>query len=411
VDTVETALGLCGALDEVGFAPRCGTVGRGRSPLRRTARRRAHPSRPPPTRLAPTLAHELLVELMTRLHVEPTAPWHDPRGLDAWLSLVPEEFHARLTSTGCVPCWRAWTAPSAAVTWNARRGAPAGAFALWGLSRGWAARGGGVRRGPRLRRAGSARAGAAGPSTPRARHALELGGGLLCPSRPRRSPRSCCSACAAGDLGAIEDVLDLEVEESLAATAALEAVFRTTGLGLLEGVEIPRSCWRRWPRSSSAGRHPRGRAARPRVTHRVPRGACSETAASGWPRSRSRRGSTGRAPRRSPLDPWRAATPPPGRAALDAIVEELARISRTARSRPTRWWIASLALVVGDPPPPRGRASRWTSSRSGSRPLGRARRARPRAARAGGARRARRAARVAPSRSTARSGALPSRPR
>lgn len=352
VDTVETALGLCGALDEVGFRAAV------REPLAEVARRFVGRRVGELTRAGHTdaawlrrSAHELLVELMTRLLVEPTAPWHDPRGLDAWLSLVPEEFQREVDVDWMRALLASEDGPirSRDVERAARR-LPPGAFRV---VRGLRAAGlleevgSGGDLALRPRWLGRVLAQQARQRLARATP-LELGAGLLCPFEAEAIAEELLQRLRGGDLGAIEDVLDLEVEESLAATAALEAVFRTTGLAVLEGVEIPAELL-----AALAEEQLRlavtleDELPRPRVTHRVPPGSLLGDG-SFWLASLAlTEGLDGARPRRSPLDPWRAATPPPGlRAALDAIVEELARIPED-RAIATYALVDRLRLALG----------------------------------------------------------------
>lgn len=344
VDTVETALGLCGALDEIGFRAAV------REPLAEVARRFVGRRVGELTRAGHAdaawlrrSAHELLVELMTRLLVEPTNPWHDPRSLDAWLALVPEEFQREVD----VDWMRALLASddgpirSRDVERAARR-LPPGAFRV---VRGLRAAGLLEEVGPggdlALRPRWLGRVLAQQARQRLARGApLELGAGLLSPFEAEGIAQELLQRLRGGDLGAVEDVLDLETEESLAATTALEAVFRTTGLAVLEGVEIPAELL-----AALAEEQLRlavtldDELPRPRVAHRAPAGSLLGDGCFWLASLALTEGLDGVRPRSSPLDPWRASTPPRGlRAALDGIAADLAQV-------PAERAIATYALV------------------------------------------------------------------
>ena len=415
VDTVETALGLCGALDEIGFRAAV------REPLAEVARRFVGRRVGELTRAGHAdaawlrrSAHELLVELMTRLLVEPTNPWHDPRSLDAWLALVPEEFQREVD----VDWMRALLASddgpirSRDVERAARR-LPPGAFRV---VRGLRAAGLLEEVGPggdlALRPRWLGRVLAQQARQRLARGApLELGAGLLSFEAEIAQPAGCAAAIS----GRSRTSSTSRRRRASRRRRRWRPSSAPRGWPSSRGWRSPRSCWRRWPRSSSAWPSPSTTSCRGRgwPTGR-PRGVCSGTAASGWPRSRSRRVSTACAPGVRPSIRGGRRRRREGCGPRSTASRRISRRSpRSGRSRPTRWWTACGSRWASSATPATrssGRASRWTSSRSGSRPgtsspsstaSRTGRRPSPRSARG---------AVSTPTSSAARSGAPPSRP-
>ncbi len=352
VDTVGTALGLCGALDEVGFRTAV------REPLSEVARRFVTRRVGELTQLGHAdagwlrrSAYGLLVELVTRLLVDPVATWHEPRSLDAWLALVPEEYQREVDVDWMRALLVTEDGPirSRDVERAARR-LPPGAFRV---VRGLRAAGLLVEVGAggdlalRPRWLGRVLAQQARQRLARATP-LEFGAGLLSPHEAEGLVEELLQRLRTGDLGVIEEVLDLDAEESFAAAAALEAAHRAAGFAVLEGVEIPSELL-------SALAEEQVRLAvtlddalpRPRVPHRASAGSCLSDGGFWLASLAVTEGLDGERPRRSPLDPWRAPAPPRGlRAALDVIARELPQFPE-ARAIATYALIDRLRRALG----------------------------------------------------------------
>lgn len=329
VTSIGIALGLCGALDEVG------TRGGTGHPLGALARRwfahriaelseGGHAELGWLRREGP----ELLLGLMTRLLLDPVGPWQAPREFEDWLALVPEELQREVD----VEWMRALLAtPDGPIrsrdVERAARRLPPGAFrvvralsTLGNLRP--ETRDGALTLRPRW--LGHA-------MLPEALHGLArslpevYGTALLSPHAAEAVTEALLQRLRGEDHGGLEDALDLEPEGSPAATAAVEAAHRVAGLALLEGQELPTELLAglhaEWERLSvRIG----DELPRPRVGYRVPPGSLLSDPIAWVAALAVTEGLTGRRRPPSPLDPWHASAPPPALPRLlSAIADEL----------------------------------------------------------------------------------------
>ncbi|MBN2191943.1 MAG: hypothetical protein JW751_03940 [Polyangiaceae bacterium] len=327
-DTVGTVIGICGALDEVGFRTAI------QEPLgalvralldRRIAEltERGHTDAPWLRRAA----QEVLVGLAARLLGDPTAAWHEPRSLDDWLALIPDEFQRDVD----VDWMRALLATAdgpirARDVERAARRLPPGAFRI---VRGLSAAGFLTTTGPSADLAlrplwlGQTLVDTARQRLVRG-SPLAYGAALLSPEAADSVAEELLHRLRADDLATIEDVLDLDPDESAAASAALEAVFRVAGIAVLEGSELPTELL-----GSLASEQLRlltsfeGGLPTPRVGHRARAGSLLSDATF-WLAALAITETLGSGRGHSALEPWRAPSPPPGlRELLDAVASEL----------------------------------------------------------------------------------------
>ncbi len=244
IDSLGVALGLCGLADEHGLAE---LANKSFSQLGRyyfsTALSRAAKAGNEDASWVRRLGYGTLLGLGRALLTDAAGSWDEPRVLDAWLELVPEE-----QQRGADLDWMKLSLALANSPLKARdlekaaRKVPPGAFRIIrtlqavGLLRAHGSPDA-LRIEPRwLSRA----------VLEETRSALvrlspfEWGEALLRTSSADLVARSLHARLRAGDHRAIEDVLDSSLEEEHPAQiAALEAVFVMTGLVLLEGAELP----------------------------------------------------------------------------------------------------------------------------------------------------------------------------
>ncbi|HEY6557453.1 MAG TPA: hypothetical protein VI072_09270 [Polyangiaceae bacterium] len=244
IDTLGVVLGLCGLADEHGLAELTGKTFAqlGRAHFNATLSR-ASKAGSEDASWVRRLGYGALLGLGRALLTDTGASWDEPRVLDAWLELVPEE-----QQRGADLDWMKLSLALANSPLKARdlekaaRKVPPGAFRIIrtlqavGLLRAHGAPDA-LRIEPRwLSRAvlHEARSGLVRLSP------FEWGEALLRPSAAALVARSLHARMQNGDHRPIEDVLDSSFEDEHAAqVVALEAVFLMTGLVLLEGAELP----------------------------------------------------------------------------------------------------------------------------------------------------------------------------
>lgn len=239
IDGLGSALGLCGALDELGLE-----VTEGLSPerlVREVFRRRIERTSPSDDHWLSKHGFSALLAIYRRIVTDSDRRWDAPRGFDEWLELIPPE-HQR---GGDVDWMRLALAHSGSSLRSreledASKRLPPGAFKLIrALERaGFLIRlesGERLRLGPRwFGRAmldEALRSLCAGSPAEWAEAVLQSQADLIAPvvlERARREPSAL-----------LDDVLEMDLDVSATCTAAVEMAFRCIGLAGALGVELP----------------------------------------------------------------------------------------------------------------------------------------------------------------------------
>lgn len=241
VDTLDSALGLFGLVDQLGMKA---VSGRTLPDLaRRYFRDRVAQASEKGSADAAWLrrsGYDVLLGMLRRALTDSTAAWDAPRGFDAWLELVPPEQRRG----GDLEWMQATLAASGAPVRpldieKAARLVPPGAYRIVrGLTRAGLLEPVGddkLALGPRwLSRAMIVEA----QASLVAGSPFEWGEALLSPYAAADLARALRQRIES-DQAPIEEVLELEADDNPAVVAAVEALFRGVGLALLGGTELP----------------------------------------------------------------------------------------------------------------------------------------------------------------------------
>ena len=277
VDSLGTALGLCGALDEEGF--RLARGSRVRELAARSFARRVAERVGPDSPDAPWLrknGFDVLTGIARRLLTDANESWSAPRPLESWLALIPAEYQREVD----VDWLRATLADGQTAfrdvdVQRAARRLPPGAYRI--------VRG--------LRAARNLVEVAPGAFTLRplwllrivleeAKRELvegspfEYGEALLAPHAAEGIARALYSRILRDDTEPIEAVTELEADTNPAHIAALEVVVRATGMALMAGHDLPsESLEALWHEQSRLAIRWNEGPPCPRIRHQVPVGS------------------------------------------------------------------------------------------------------------------------------------------
>jgi hypothetical protein len=324
VDRLGAVLGLCGLIDELG--PR---QLRGRS-LHELSRRffelrMAEAVEPTDAAWFKGTGYPVLLGMFKRLLTDGNAPWHEARTFDEWLHMVPLEHRQGADLDWMRLALLDGTTPvRAADIERAARRMPPGAYRVVRALR--QARllvpdHGGDRLLVRPHWFGHVMAAEAERLLVEG-SAFEWGEALLRPHSAAAIATAIQARIGQGDAGPIEQVLEFEPDDSPAQVAALETAFRSVGLMLLAGAEVPidqlETLWNEQIRLlvQLPGEPPRPRIAAPDSSARAYEHGAWLLAALAI----SEQLPAGLGVRHAVLRPWRAPSPPPG---LEVVLDRV----------------------------------------------------------------------------------------
>lgn len=242
VDSLGTALGLAGMIDELGFRSLEGKTladaARRYVELRLSQWRRDQSG---DTAGLERRAFDLLVGIVMRTLTDDEQPWNAPRSHDEWMALVPPEHQH-----GADADWLRLTLPRVDATVRASdiekaaRRLPPGAYRIVRALAG--ARILCPRAEDQLaiapRWLGTVACREAERGLARA-SPFEWGEALLSPHAAAGVARAVLTRARAGELALLQSALELEDEDNPAYVVALETAVRAAGLALLSGTELP----------------------------------------------------------------------------------------------------------------------------------------------------------------------------